>query len=247
MGEARVTSASLKSLSSGHFLGIIGTLLLSLSLAPTAPAQSQSQSPAQTPSPAPAQTETQKSAPALVLPDTKSQTAPPSQPEMQTQSGPPPESLGDAARRAKAQKTKTAPARVYTEESLSGMSGHGVSTVGQANSGAQGSSANGNSYANSDSSSATANNEQYWRGRARVIRDQMAGIDQRISNVQDEIAKHGAVGMDASTGLQAGVIFIEDRNAQIKQLEKQKADLQGQLDSLEDEGRKVGADSGWFR
>jgi outer membrane biosynthesis protein TonB len=247
MDKARETSASPKSLSSGHFLGISGALLLALSLAPTVHAQSQSQSPSQTPSPVPAQTETQKSAPAPVPTDAKSQTAPASQPEMQTQSGPPPESLGDAARRAKAQKTKTATPRVYTEESLSGMSGHGVSTVGQSNSGAQGSSASGNSYANPDSSSAVANNEQYWRGRARTIRDQMAGIDQRISNVQDEIAKHGAIGMDASSGLQAGVIFIEDRNAQIKQLEKQKADLQGQLDSLEDEGRKVGADSGWFR
>jgi chaperonin cofactor prefoldin len=245
MAQRPEISLSTKYLSSAHFIGFSGALLLALSLAPVVSAQSQSQSPS--PTPPAAQSETQKSAPAPQPAEAKSQPASSAQPEMQTQSGPAPESLGDAARRAKAQKTKTATPRVYTEESLSGLSGHGVSTVGQGNSGGQSFSSSGNSNANPDPSAATGNNEQYWRNQARAIHDQMASIDQQISAIQDDIAKHGAIGMDASTGLQAGVIFIEDRNAQIKQLEKQKAGLQNQLDNLEDEGRKVGADSGWFR
>jgi hypothetical protein len=75
----------------------------------------------------------------------------------------------------------------------------------------------------------------------------MAVCDQKISEIQDEIAKHGAVSVDPTSGAQAGVIFVEDRNAQIKQVEHQKDELQGQLDALAEEGRKAGADSGWFR
>jgi len=43
------------------------------------------------------------------------------------------------------------------------------------------------------------------------------------------------------------VIMVEDRNAEIKKLEDRKADLQNSLDQLAEEGRKAGADSGWFR
>jgi hypothetical protein len=75
----------------------------------------------------------------------------------------------------------------------------------------------------------------------------MAQCDQKISEIQDEITKHGAVTVDPMSGAQAGVIFVEDRNAQIKQVEHQKEGLQNQLDELAEEGRKAGADSGWFR
>jgi hypothetical protein len=49
------------------------------------------------------------------------------------------------------------------------------------------------------------------------------------------------------SGAQAGVIFVEDRNAQIQQVQKQKEGFERQLDELTEEGRKAGADSGWFR
>ena len=41
--------------------------------------------------------------------------------------------------------------------------------------------------------------------------------------------------------------MVEDRNMEIKRLNDQKAELQKQLDDLAEEGRKAGADSGWFR
>jgi hypothetical protein len=75
----------------------------------------------------------------------------------------------------------------------------------------------------------------------------MAQLDQQISSVRDEIAKYGAVQIDPQSGVQAGVIYIKDRNAQIERIEEQKTTLQGQLDALEEEGRKAGAESGWFR
>ena len=83
--------------------------------------------------------------------------------------------------------------------------------------------------------------------RANDIRKQMGQIDDKIARVQDDIAKNGAVSIDPQSGAQQGVIMVEDRNMEIKRLNDQKAELQKQLDELAEEGRKAGADSGWFR
>jgi hypothetical protein len=178
------------------------------------------------------------------------------EPQMQDQSAPPAESLGEAARKARAQKANASKPKVYTDDSVQNLSGHGVSVVGD------GAGGSGSSYAGDANAGASAgtgagagggqapaggNQEQYWRGRAAAIRNQMAQCDQKISEIQDDIAKHGAVTVDPMSGAQAGVIYVEDRNQEIKKVEQQKAGLQGQLETLEEEGRKAGADSGWFR
>jgi hypothetical protein len=178
---------------------------------------------------------------------------------MQDQSAPAAESLGEAARRARAQKMKSAAGapKVYTDDKLSQLSSHGVSVVGDGNSSggsssgesplvSSGANAGANPGGESDASGGK-NDEQYWRGRARAIHDQMAQCDQEISKLQDEIAKYGAVSVDPQSGAMQSIIYVNDRNAKIKQIEERKAGLQGQLDALEDEGRKAGADSGWFR
>jgi hypothetical protein len=159
---------------------------------------------------------------------------------------PPQETLADAAKRAKAQKPKSESGKVFTEDEVSALPGHGVSVVGDGLAGGQSSPETGNSYAGGSSSS-TANDEKYWRGRARQIHNQMDSIDQQIKQLQEDIKKNGAIGFDPSTGLRQNVIIIDDKNAQVKSLERQKQSLQNQLDSLADEGRKAGADSGWFR
>jgi transcription initiation factor TFIID subunit TAF12 len=170
------------------------------------------------------------------------------EPQMQDQSAPPTESLGDAARKARTQKTKDATPKVYTEDAVSQLSGHGVSVVGDGSSGSGGaSSGTEGSHSNSTAQSSAGSQEQMWRSRSRAIHDQMAQLDQRISGIKDEIAKYGAVQVDPQSGAQAGVIYIKDRNAEIERIEEQKTALQGQMDALEEEGRKAGADSGWFR
>ncbi len=183
---------------------------------------------------------------------------------MVDQSAPAGDSLAEAARQARARKAKAAAGaganapKVYTEDKLSQLSGHGVSVVGDGNAGGSGSSGNESSYSNAGANSGGnsdangaggggANGEQYWRGRAKTIRDQMARCDQEISNLQDEIAKYGAVSVDPQSGAMQSIIYVNDRNAKIRQIEEQKAGLQAQLDALEDEGRKAGADAGWFR
>ena len=218
------------------FLGTAVGLLVALNFAPVAFGQSQSTTPSAAAT-APAAAQAQTKAPSQ------------SEPQMQDQSAPAQESLADAARKAKAQKTNSANTKVYTEDKLFGLSGHGVSSVGSGNSGGA-SAGSGNSYASSGGNAGASsgkNDEQYWRGRAQAIRDQMAQLDQQIAGIQEEIKAKGAVTIDPMSGASAGVIYIEDRNREIKQIEGQKAKLQEQLDALAEEGRKAGADSGWFR
>ena len=140
---------------------------------------------------------------------------------------------------------------MYTEDKLSGLSGHGISSVGSGSHGGGAPSYGGNAYARPGGGNAAASagskDETYWRGRAGAIKDQMAELDREISRIQDEIKEKGAVSVDPMSGASVGVIYIEDRNRQIKQIEAQKAKLQSDLEALAEEGRKAGADSGWFR
>jgi hypothetical protein len=184
------------------------------------------------------------------LGQSQSQAPPPPQSQPQSPPQKKEESLGDAARKARAQKGKSEPRKVYTDEDLSGPRSGTVSVVGQ-NSPAPNSSPEAkNSRAQSESgdgSKSGKNSEEYWRGRARKLQDQMAAVDQEIARVKDDIKKYGNGGFDASSGLKQSVIYVEDRNAKLQQLEKKKADLQTQMDTLIEEGRKAGALPAWFR
>lgn len=80
-----------------------------------------------------------------------------------------------------------------------------------------------------------------------MIKDQIAAVDQQIEQKKDEIAKAGPASMDPSTGLAQNVIIIHDRNAELKALQDRRQNLERQLDSLADQGRRAGADPGWFR
>jgi hypothetical protein len=212
-------------------LALLPIALLAFEPIPAALAQSQAAPAAQPP----AQTQAQ------------SQTSSQSQTTAQTDPSVQPQSLADAARQAKAQQNKPKAKRVYTEDNLSSIHGT-ISVVGDGSS--RGSAANDNSSDGSDgraSSSSGNKSEAYWRDRARAIKDQIASTDQQIADVKAEIAKQGAASFDPSAGLAQGVIVIHDRNAEVKQLEDRKHDIERQLDDLGDEARKDGADSGWTR
>jgi hypothetical protein len=222
----------------------LGLSFVALNFAPVALGQSQSGSSSGPAAQASAQTSGQTAAKA------KPQAPSQSEPQMLDQSGPPAESLAEVARKAKAQKANSGAGKVYTEEKLAGLSGRGVSSVGSGTQGGDASSSLGDTYANPGADAASQSgksDEKYWRGKAQAIRDQMAGLDRQIAGIQEEIKEKGAVTVDPMSGVQAGVIYIEDRNRQIKEVEGQKAKLQEQLDALAEEGRKAGADSGWFR
>ncbi len=167
----------------------------------------------------------------------------------QTDSADKPQTLGDAARRANSQKDKPKSKHVFTDDDISSVGGT-ISVVGNGSS-TDRSSESGNSSAhppkNNIAASSNAKDEAFWREKARAIKDQIAAADQQIEQKKNEIAKAGPTSFDPSTGLSQNVIIIHDRNAELKELEERKQRLEKQLDDLADEGRKAGADSGWFR
>ena len=223
-----------------------------LSAQPQSQSQSQSSGQSASPSAGTQQGQGASGAQSQTQAPSKATSGSSSEPQMQSQEAPPSESLGEAARKARAQKAQASVGKVYTEDKIAGLSGHGVSVVGDGNQ-ASGSSGSDNSYGvaggggGNNAASGGKSDEQFWRNKARAIHDQMAQIDERIAKIQEEIQKYGAVSFDPASGLRQNIIYVEDRNAQIKQLEAQKARLQSQMDSVEEEGRKAGADSGWFR
>jgi hypothetical protein len=173
---------------------------------------------------------------------TPSESQPPAPGSAQIVSGDQPQSLADAARKAKANQDKPKAKKVYTDDNLSSVGGT-ISVVGDKSSG---------SSAQDDSSnerppSAGAKSEAYWRARASAIKNEIASTDQRIADLKAEIAKQGAASFDPSAGLSQGVVVIHDRNAEVTQLEERKQSLERQLDDLADEIRKAGGDSGWAR
>lgn len=183
---------------------------------------------------------------ALALAQSQSQPAQSSsssQSQAQSQPQQKDDSAADAAK--KPQKDKPKPKRVYTEEDLSGLRGNGVSVVGDANAPAR-SNAPASQSSGGDATK-SVRDEEYWRGRASQIKEQMAATDEAIKNLQAEIKKNGATGFDAQSGLKQNVIYVDDRNARLKQLEQRRQDLDKQMDLLQEEGRKAGADSAWFR
>ena len=204
------------------------------------PAQTQSASVSPSASQAPAQPQGSS--------QTQSKKTP--QPVKSSQEGSPnkPLSVTDAARGANAEKAKPKPKHVFTDDDLSGLGG-GISVVGSASSD-RGSEANGNSSAGLQARTPAPSDDQkeaYWRQRARAIKDQIAGVDQQIDKVKQEIAKSGPASFDPTTGLTQNVIVLHDRNTDLQRLQERKQNLEKQLDDLTDEGRKAGADPGWFR
>ncbi len=150
--------------------------------------------------------------------------------------------MAEAARKAKAKKAVPAQGKVFTEDDLSGMRKEGISVVG-------------NESKKSVQPVKTPapegeddpNNEQYWRGKARPILEEMVAVNQQIEELQEEIKKYGNAGFDVATGMKDNIAYVRDRNAKIEKLQKTKTALEKQLDDLQDEGRRAGAEPAWFR
>ena len=172
------------------------------------------------------------------------------QPSSQTQSQPEQkksEAGGDATKNPEKEKAK--PKKVYTEEDLSGMRGNGVSIVGD-DKPAGGGAAGAKKAAGKPKTGVvpmSGRDEAYWRGKARVLLDQIAATELQIAKLKDDIKKYGTGGFDVTTGMKNNVAYIEDWNGQVKDLERKKADLERKVDQLQEEGRKAGAEPAWFR
>jgi hypothetical protein len=175
----------------------------------------------------------------------QSQSSQQSQSQAQPQPAPKEESVADAAKK---QKDKPKVKKVLTEDDLSGKNG-GVSVVGDSaspNAGATGKKG-ATAKTNSGVVPMSGQDEDYWRGKAQPILDAIAATDQEIAKTKEDIKKYGGDGFDVTSGLKQDIIYIDNRNARVQQLEKRKATLLAQLDALQEEGRKAGASPAWFR
>ena len=155
------------------------------------------------------------------------------------------EAGGDATKKSE----KAKPKKVYTEEDLSGMRGNGISVVGDEKpAGARLAGAKKtDGRTKPQLMPMSGQDEVYWRGKAHELLDQITATEQQIAKLKDDIKKYGAGGFDVTTGMKNNVAYIEDRNGQVKELEKRKAELEKKLDQLAEQGRKAGAEPAWFR
>ncbi len=168
--------------------------------------------------------------------------SPQAQSQSQTPAQDKQDSVAEAARKAKEKRAARAQGKVFTEDDLSGMKKEGVSVVGTENNKRPESTP-----ASKEDSDDPPNGEKYWRGKAQPILQKMANIDQQVAQLKEDIKKYGIGGVDVTTGMKAGVAYVEDRNAQIQELQKKKGNLQKKLEDLQEEGRKAGAQPAWFR
>ena len=178
----------------------------------------------------------------------------------QTQQATPPQSPADpaqdavaeAARKAKAEKGAKAK-KVFTDEDLPSLKDGGLSVVGDqppADAPADGEKAPAKPASPAVAGKEAAKDpksEAYWRERAGKIHSQMNDVDQQIATLQDEMKKGGNLAVDPKSGLNQNVIYFEDRSAKLKALEKKKAELQAQMDALEEEARRADVPIGWLR
>jgi chromosome segregation ATPase len=100
--------------------------------------------------------------------------------------------------------------------------------------------------------------EEYWRGRARELREQMARLDAEIRDVKEEIRKLEAVELSLDRPITLGRCLEPQaticRSAdwlyysyRLKELQDQKEELRKRMDVLEEEARRAGAFPGWLR
>lgn len=170
----------------------------------------------------------------------QSQSQPQTQPQASAQQKE--DSVAEAARKAKERKAASTQGKVFTEDDLSGMRKEGVSVVGSENKKTAQPARIAAPEADYD-----PNSEQYWRKKARPILDEIAAVNRQIEQLKEDSKKYGNAGFDVSRGMKDGVAYVLDRNTRIEKLEKRKTALEKQLDDLQEEGRKAGAEPAWFR
>jgi hypothetical protein len=174
--------------------------------------------------------------------------SPPAQTQSQAQaaaSGQPAQeedSLAEVARKARAKKPAATNGKVYTEDDLSQMKRMGISVVGP-----ELRRAIRRARPTEPDGDVEPNGEQYWRARAQELLDAVAETDQEIALKKDEIKRFGNGGFDATAGMKQNIARADDRQAQLKGLESRRAELGMQLEELQDEGRKAGVPTAWFR
>jgi hypothetical protein len=143
-----------------------------------------------------------------------------------------------------ADKAKTKPKRVWTNEEIAGVGGDGaISVVGKAGSRDSNPSAS-NSQKNAAALSAKYKQAAPYRDRLRQLNNQLETIDKKISELRS---------FNADNSTPSGGINMHQRydrtpiDKQIKELEEKQKQIKAQIETVEDQARKNGFEAGQLR
>jgi uncharacterized protein (UPF0335 family) len=143
-----------------------------------------------------------------------------------------------------AEKAKTRPKKVWTNDEVSNVGGDGaISVVGKAG------TADANPSSNNLKKTATATGAREkqaaaYRDRLHQLNNELETIDKKISQLRnfkaDNTSPSGGINMNHGYYMTP----VED---QVKELEEKKKQIKAQIDSVEDQARKNGFEPGQLR
>jgi chaperonin cofactor prefoldin len=143
-----------------------------------------------------------------------------------------------------ADKTKTKPKRVWTNEEIAGVGGDGaISVVGKPGSGESNPSSN-NSQKNAAVLSARYKQAAPYRDRLRQLNNQLETIDKKIYELQNFRADNSSPSGGINMHQRYDMTPVEE---QVKELEEKKRKIKAQIDAVEDQARKNGFEAGQLR
>ena len=89
--------------------------------------------------------------------------------------------------------------------------------------------------------------EAYLRGKAQQIRSEMASVEARIKQINDNVANKKVDGIQHQTGTYTSYIITGDYREELRQLDLKKQKLEKEMSQLEDEARAAGIPPGVLR
>ena len=161
------------------------------------------------------------------------------------------DSAGAGTSQPKDAKSSPPAKKVYTNDDLRSLDSGGVSVVGNNRAAAKPGKAT--------SADTGPKNEQYWRSRAQKLRNEMAEVDRQIAELEaaNQSQRTGSGGSSNSGGTNpppapvsaytVGAHVHGNSTTPLQRLQNRKAQLQQQIDQLEEEARQAGVPPGWLR
>jgi len=143
-----------------------------------------------------------------------------------------------------ADKAKTKPKRVWTNEEIAGVGGDGaISVVGKAGGGDSNPSSN-NSQKNVAVLGARYKQAAPYRDRLHQLNNQLETIDKKIYELQNFKADNSSPSGGINMHQRYDMTPVEE---QVKELEEKKKKVKAQIDAVEDLARKNGFEPGQLR
>jgi hypothetical protein len=152
----------------------------------------------------------------------------------------------DSANQPKDAPSNPPPKKVYTNDDLRSTDRGGVSVVGNSKAAAKSPQSNSNE----------PKNERYWHNRAQQLRNRMAEVDHQIAELEasNQSQHPGSGGSNSGnppppppSAYTVGAHVRGGTSTPLERLKDRKAQLQQQMDQLEDEARQAGVPPGWLR